>query len=131
MNEVTITLLGRDYTMACEAGAEASVQALASKVEGAIAPLKQHRPDTPDTQLFAMGLLMLQDQLNDVSKALEAEKSANAALPATVAEAPAQGDLLGGAPAAAPAKDTELRVAESVNAVAEYIETLAKQLESR
>lgn len=65
MGQVTISVSGRNYKMACRDGEEKRVQELAALVESHVNDIKGGLKLVQEERLFLMTALMLADQLHD------------------------------------------------------------------
>jgi cell division protein ZapA len=79
MAQVTATIAGRQFRLACEDGQEEHLLALASEVDGRIAELRQRFGEIGDTRLTVMAALMVADEVSEAKaqvRRLEEEISA-------------------------------------------------------
>ncbi len=65
MAQVTTTISGRQFRLACEDGQEEHLLALASEVDGRIADLRQRFGEIGDTRLTVMAALMVADEVSE------------------------------------------------------------------
>lgn len=102
MSNVTLTIGGRQYTVACAAGEDAHIESLGRTIDGKLANLPSLGGQSePRTLLFAA--LLLADELHEANS--------------------------GGAPAAAPAQ-ADPQTAEALENLAERLEAIAARLEN-
>lgn len=76
MAQVTISIDGKAYRMACEEGQEAHLDMLASRFDRYVSHLKSQFGEIGDLRLTVMAGIMVMDELNETNKrvnALEAE----------------------------------------------------------
>ncbi|MGA7973678.1 MAG: cell division protein ZapA [Pseudolabrys sp.] len=79
MAQVTATIAGRQFRLACEDGQEEHLLTLASEVDGRIAELRQRFGEIGDTRLTVMAALMVADEVSEAKtqvRRLEEEISA-------------------------------------------------------
>jgi cell division protein ZapA len=116
MSQVTVTINGRQFRMACEDGQEGHLRRLASDLDERIEKLRKSFGEIGDTRLTVMAALTLADELaeaGDKLRGLEVEL-------AVLHEArEASGDH---------AKATQAAVANALNAAAERIESITQRL---
>ena len=116
MPQVTVTIAGKAYRMACADGEEAHLAGLAQLLDGKIAEMRKTFGEIGDMRLHVMAAITLADDLAESRKriaALEAELAAERNLSSAGDE---QAQLL------------EARLAEGVGRAAERIERLARGL---
>ena len=65
MAQVTATIAGRQFRLACEDGQEEHLLALASEVDGRIGELRQRFGEIGDTRLTVMAALMVADEVSE------------------------------------------------------------------
>jgi cell division protein ZapA len=114
MPHVNVTIDGKPYRMACEAGQEAYLQGLAQDLDRRIAGLRASFADIAETRLLVMAALMIADELAEKTRGLEAARSA-------AAEAASAG-------AAERAQATQSAIAAALNAASDRIERAARAL---
>ena len=76
MSQVTVTIDGKAYRMACDPGQEDHLMALASKLDQYVTHLKSSFGEIGDQRLTVMAGIMVMDELSELQKrvtALEAE----------------------------------------------------------
>ena len=93
MSEVTLSIGGKEYTVACADGEEAHVSALGDQIDARVSRIAEGT--TPqETQKMLFGALFLADELHEATKAVEAAQTASAeAQKQTDAATTAQGEL--------------------------------------
>ena len=103
MSNVTISIAGRSYTLACAEGEERHVAALGKEIDSRIADLPQaSRRSEPQTLLYAA--LLLADELHDIRT----------------------GETV---PVPAPGEDDLAAIAGPLEKLAERLESIADELE--
>lgn len=73
MAQVTVTIDGKAYRMACEAGQEEHLQSLAARFDGYIATLRGQFGEIGDLRLTVMAGIMVMDELSDLQAQIEAD----------------------------------------------------------
>jgi cell division protein ZapA len=79
MSQVSVTINGRQFRMACEDGQEEHLTSLASKLDARIADLRTKFGEIGDSRLTVMAALTIADELNEMGsriKTLEQELAA-------------------------------------------------------
>jgi cell division protein ZapA len=116
MSQVTVTINGRQFRMACEDGQESHLLRLAQDLDQRIERLRGTFGEIGDTRLTVMAALTVADELADTSGKLRRLEEAMAGLQdarATSAER---------------AEATQAAVAAALNSAAERIEQVTKML---
>ena len=116
MAQVTATIAGRQFRLACEDGQEAHLQALAKDIDQRIIGLRRQFGEIGDTRLTVMAALMVADELLD----------ANERIRALQAEVNSMGDVR--VAAAERNRATQYAVSAALNAAAERIEKTTQVL---
>ncbi|HEX2553970.1 MAG TPA: cell division protein ZapA [Microvirga sp.] len=116
MPQVTVTIAGKAYRMACADGEEAHLAGLAGLYDGKIAEMRKAFGEIGDMRLHVMAALTIADELAEARRSLA---SLQAELDAQRRES-AAGD--------ARSEDLEARTAEGIARAAERIERLARGL---
>jgi cell division protein ZapA len=78
LTQVSVTIAGRSYRMACEEGEEAHLEALARDYDAKIAEMRQAFGEIGDMRLHVMAALTFADELSELQgriTALEAEQA--------------------------------------------------------
>ena len=70
MAQVSVTIAGRLYRMACEEGQEAQLEALGVDVDRRIAQMRSTFGEIGDQRLTVMAAIALMDELNEAKRAL-------------------------------------------------------------
>ena len=70
MAQVTVTIDGKAYRMACEEGQESHLMELADKFDRYVSHLKGQFGEIGDLRLTVMAGIMVMDELSDVSRRL-------------------------------------------------------------
>jgi cell division protein ZapA len=94
MAQVSVSIAGRHYRMACDDGEEAHLQELAARLDTKITELRGHFGEIGDQRITVMAALTIADDLNDAERRIaalqaeidalrEVEASADARLEAT------------------------------------------------
>ena len=116
MAQVTATIAGRQFRLACEDGQEDHLQALAKDIDARITELRRIFGEIGDTRLTVMAALMVADELSEASRRLRRLEEETAGLQdARVV-------------AADRAKAASAAVVNAFNSAAERIEGLTKKL---
>ena len=116
MPQVSVTINGRQFRMACEDGEEARVTHLAEDLDGRIVQLRARFCEIGDMRLTVMAALALADELSEVKDKLQRLEPELAKLQeASVVSADR-------------AQATQAAVIAALNAAAERIESLARRL---
>ncbi len=116
MPQVSVTINGRQFRMACEDGEEEHLQHLAADLDQRIARLRARFGEIGDTRLTVMAALTLADELAETKERLQRLEPELAALQdASVVSADR-------------AQTTQGAIAAALNAAAERIEGITKRL---
>jgi len=116
MSQVSVTINGRQFRMACEDGQEGHLQQLAKDLDERIVALRGQFGEIGDARLTIMAALTVADELADIRSRLNRVEDELASLQdARVA-------------AADHAKATQAAISAALNAAAERIEGLTRQL---
>jgi len=116
MAQINVTINGRQFRMACENGEEARLTRLAEELDGRIRLLRASFGEIGDTRLTVMAALALADELSEVKERLRRLEPELATLQeASVVSADH-------------AQATQAAVVAALNAAAERIESLTRQL---
>lgn len=67
MAQVTATIAGRQFRLACEDGQEEHLLALSADIDGRIAELRQRFGEIGDTRLTVMAALMVADEVSEAN----------------------------------------------------------------
>ena len=116
MAQVSVTINGRRFNMACEDGQEDHLTALAREFDTRIEGLRSKFGEIGDTRLTVMAALTAADELSEISvrvKRLEEELAVGKSARVTAAER---------------SKDAEAAVASALEAAADRIEGLANKI---
>jgi cell division protein ZapA len=117
--QVSVSINGRQYRMACDDGQEGHLTQLAENLDQRIARLRNDFGEIGDMRLTIMAALLIADELNEQAHRVRRVEEERVALQdARMA-------------AADRAKATEAAIAAAFNAAAERIESLAKALDGR
>jgi len=116
MKEVTATIAGRQFRLACEEGQEAHLQTLADGIDQRIVGLRQRFGEIGDTRLTVMAALTVADELDEALRRIRALEAEVAALN--------DGRLA----SADRAKAASTAVVHAFNSAAERIEGLTRKL---
>ena len=65
MAQVTVTIAGRQYRMACDDGQEAHLESLAARLDAKIADLREHFGEIGDQRITVMAALTIADELSE------------------------------------------------------------------
>jgi cell division protein ZapA len=116
MSQVTVTINGRQFRMACEDGQEGHLMRLAQELDQRIDKLRGSFGEIGDARLNIMAALSLSDELADVTGRLKrVEQELSSLQEARVASAEH-------------AQATQAAVSAALNAAAERIEGITRQL---
>src|SRR5277367_1909010 len=116
MAQVSVTINGRQFRMACEDGQEGHLMELASELDGRITGLRAKFGEIGDTRLTVMAAITVADELSEAGlriKRLEEELAALEGARATASDR---------------AKTAQASVAAALAAAAERIEGITKKL---
>jgi cell division protein ZapA len=119
LTQVSVTIAGRSYRMACGEGEEARLEALAKSYDTKIAEMREAFGEIGDMRLHVMAALTFLDELSEVKLRLSALEDEQARLGAIGATRLAQEDAL------------RRDIAAKVNAAAARIERLSATLASK
>ena len=116
MPQISVTINGRQFRMACENGEEARLTRLAQDLDARIAALRSRFGEIGDTRLTVMAALALADELSEVKEKLQRLEPELATLQdASVVSADR-------------AQATQAAVVAALNAAAERIEGITRRL---
>ena len=116
MSQVSVTINGRKFRVACEEGQESHLTKLAADLDGRIDKLRASHGEIGDARLTIMAALTIADELAEVGgrlRRLEAEFAALQDARVTAAER---------------AKATQAALSAALTTAAERIEGMAKRL---
>ena len=116
MSQVTVTINGRQFRMACEDGQESHLLRLAQDLDQRIERLRGTFGEIGDTRLTVMAALTVADELADTSGKLRRLEEELASLQDARAAAAERADA------------TQAAVAAALNSAAERIEQVIKAL---
>jgi cell division protein ZapA len=116
MSQVTVTINGRQFRMACEDGQESHLLRLAQDLDQRIERLRGTFGEIGDTRLTVMAALTVADELADTSGKMRRLEEEPAALQDARAAAAERADA------------TQAAVAAALNSAAERIEQVVKAL---
>jgi cell division protein ZapA len=116
MSQVTVTINGRQFRMACEDGQEGHLQALAADFDQRIERMRKNFGEIGDTRLSVMAALTVADELAETSARLRRMEHELATL---------QEARVGSAERATV---TQAAVAAALNSAAERIERITRRL---
>jgi len=116
MSQVTVTINGRQFRMACEDGQEGHLMNLARDLDTRIEGLRSKFGEIGDTRLTVMAALTIADTLAESDQRIRRLEDEVAALQSARIEA------------ADRAKEVQAAVAAALTAAAERIEGVAKRL---
>lgn len=116
MSQVTVTINGRQFRMACEDGQEGHLMRLAQDLDQRIEKLRGNFGEIGDARLTIMAALTVADELADINSRLKrVEEELGSLQEARIAS----GEN---------AKATQAAISAALNAAAERIEGLTRQL---
>ena len=116
MPQVSVTINGRQFRMACEDGEEDHLNRLAEDLDQRIARLRARFGEIGDTRLTVMAALTLADELSESKEKLEQLEPELASLQDASVVSADRADA------------THAAVAAALNAAAERIENLTRRL---
>ena len=119
MSQISVTINGRVYRMACDDGQEEHLSRLARDLDARIARLRESFGEIGDTRLTVMAGLMVADELVEAKRQIKAREQEIAEMNESRL---AIGDRI---------EASELAVAEAIGEAAERIEQLAHSLNGR
>jgi cell division protein ZapA len=119
MSQVSVTINGRVYRMACDDGQEEHLSRLARDLDARIARLRESFGEIGDTRLTVMAGLMVADELVEAKRQIKAREQDVAEMKESRL---AIDDRI---------EASELAVAEAIGEAAERIEQLAQSLNGR
>ncbi len=117
MAEVTVTVDGKAYRMACEEGQEEHLTELAGRFDRYVGHLKSQFGEIGDLRITVMAGIMVMDELNEVQQQLRGIEAEVNSLKKTRDTALAKAD------------DTDMDLAKSIGQVTEKLEQIASKLE--
>jgi cell division protein ZapA len=116
MSQVTVTINGRQFRMACEDGQEGHLMRLAKELDQRIDKLRGNFGEIGDARLTIMAALSLSDELADVTGRLKTvERELTALQDARVASAEH-------------AKATQAAITAALNAASDRVEAITRAL---
>jgi cell division protein ZapA len=116
MSQVSVTINGRQFRMACEDGQEGHLMDLARDIDERIEGLRKKFGEIGDTRLTVMAALTLADALSETDGRIKKLEEEVAALQAVQADFTEHN------------RNTQVAVAAALSAAAERIEILTKKL---
>lgn len=119
MAQVTVTIDGKNYRMACDAGQEEHLAGLAGRFDRYVSHLKGSFGEIGDLRLTVMAGIMVMDELSEVQKRLAGLEEEVAALRRSRDAALAQ------------AGQEDASMAAALSGLAERMEVLAEKLAVR
>ena len=119
MTQVSVTIAGRSYRMACQDGEEAHLEGLARAFDAKIADMRRAFGEIGDMRLHVMAALTFADQLSELRDRVKALEAQHARAEEADAERVAQEE----------ARQRDL--AAKVNTAVERIERLSATLASK
>lgn len=118
MSQVTVTIAGQTYRIACAEGEEGHLERLAVAYDARIEEMRRAFGEIGDLRLHVMAAMTQADELHEARRRLE------------VAEAELARLKTGGPQGGEHAQAIEARMAEGIHKAAERIEQLARSLNS-
>ena len=116
MNHINVTINGRQYRMACEAGQETRLLRLADTLETRVANLRGKFGEIGDQRLTVMASLMIADELIDAERRIRGLQEEVEALREVRVAATDR------------ARATQTAVANALNAASDRIERMTREL---
>ena len=117
MAEVTVTVDGKSYRMACEAGQEEHLEDLAARFDRYVGHLKGQFGEIGDLRLTVMAGIMVMDELSEVQQQLQGIENEVGSLRKTRDTALATID------------ETDASIAQTIGQITEKLERIASKLE--
>ncbi len=116
MPQVSVTINGRQFRMACEEGEEPRLVRLAEDLDQRISRLRERFGEIGDTRLTVMAALTLADELSDTKERLQRLETDLAKLQDTAVTS------------AERTQTTHTAIVAALDAAAERLESITKQL---
>ncbi|CAN1534123.1 zapA Cell division protein ZapA (stimulator of FtsZ polymerization and Z-ring component) [Rhabdaerophilaceae bacterium] len=116
MGQISITIDGKQFRMACEDGQESHLEGLAVNLDQRVRAMRQNFGDIGDLRLAVMAGLMLADEVNEERRMAEAARLEVASSKAALANA----GSLGAA--------REAEIAGAISALSARVERIARAL---
>jgi cell division protein ZapA len=116
MGQVTVTIDGKAYRMACEDGQEEHLEGLATYFDGRVQEMRTSFGEIGDMRLTIMAAITSADEVMELRRKIAEAETVAAGLRETVAAADRQQE------------DRDRKTAETVTALAERVERIAKGL---
>lgn len=116
MGQVTVTIDGKSYRMACDDGQESHLEGLAAEFDARVQRMRGSLGEIGDMRLTVMAAITTEDEVAELRRKLaaaEAELSTSRDSATSAADGEAE---------------RERRTADAVNALAERVERIAKGL---
>jgi cell division protein ZapA len=118
MSQVTVTIAGRTYRIACGDGEERHLESLAALFDSKIEDMRTSFGEIGDMRLHVMAAITIADELVETRRRLEALQQEIASLRVLASAGDERSQLV------------EARAAEGIARAAERLERLAKSLNS-
>lgn len=80
MPQITVTINGRSFRMACDEGEEERLTSLAERFDGYIETLRQNFGEIGDLRLTVMAGIMVTDELSELQRRLKSLEDENSTL---------------------------------------------------
>ncbi len=119
MAQVTVTIDGKQYRMACDEGQEEHLMGLAERLDGSIAQLRSSFGEIGDQRLTVMAAIMVLDELAEVQKRVRGMESEIATLRKTRDDALVKADK------------NDAALTGALSNLAERMEVLAHRISAR
>jgi cell division protein ZapA len=119
MTQVSVTINGKIYRMACEDGQEAHLQGLAQRLDDAIFSLRGTFGEIGDQRLTVMAAVMVMDELSETQRKLKSLEAENRSLRETRTAVIERRDQV------------EAEIARRIDETVTKIESLAQALEPK
>jgi len=129
MGQITVTVNDRDYTVACQAGEESHVAALAERLDGQVRDLAGAIGQVGHARLLLIAALMTSDELAERDREVEGLKARVAALEAASASGDAAAETARDT-AQAEAAEVRARSVASLESAAQRIDAIAERLQA-
>ena len=119
MAQVSVTINGKIYRMACEDGQEAHLQGLAQRLDDTIDSLRGSFGEIGDQRLTVMAAVMVMDELSETQRRMKSLEAENQSLRETRSAVLERRDQI------------EAEIARRIEETAERLERLAASLDPK
>lgn len=116
MGQISVTIDGKQFRMACEDGQESHLEGLAADLDQRVRAMRQSFGDIGDLRLAVMAGLMLADEVREERRKAESAAIEVAASQVAVKNASSLG------------KEREAEIADAIGALADRVERISRSL---